>query len=231
MARLAFFREYRVKATHQRLRSTVLALVVAGGLATPAWAQPVQFGVEAGAAFTTFVGRDADAAKRRTGPFGGVTVMVQKPGALLGFQSGLTLISKGVSVDEEGVSGSFRLRYLEVPLLLRIGKAANGSGIIPAITAGATVGARIGCTISASGDGISGELDCDSEILGQRVDFNRFEAGVALGAEVAFPYRKRLLIVPMVRYTRGLTKIGDSGSEDDIRNEVIQLGIGIRFRR
>lgn len=222
-----------MKETPVLMRSAAIVAVMAHTLVTPAAAQslPLQFGVEAGAAFTTFVGRDAEVAKTRTGPFAGLTVVVHKPGAVVGFQTGLQLVSKGVSVDEEGVSGSFRLRYLEVPVMLRFARAVTGSGIVPAITAGATIGARIGCAITASGDGISGEFDCDSGLLGQSVDFKRVEAGVAVGAEVAIPYRKRLLIVPMVRYTRGLTKIADSDTNDDIRNQVIQLGVGLRFRR
>ena len=216
------------------MRSAGLVAVMTCSLVTPARSQslPLQFGVEAGAAFTTFVGRDADQAKSRTGPFGGVTLVAHKPGALVGFQTGLQVVSKGVSVDAEGVSGSFRLRYVELPLMLRLASSSpTGSGIVPAITAGATVGARIGCAITASGGGITGEFDCDSDFMGQSVDFKRIEAGVAVGAEVAIPYRKRLLIVPMVRYTRGLTKIGDSDANDDIRNQVIQVGVGLRFRR
>ncbi len=232
MAHQRLFKEYRVKLTRELLRSTILASAVSGVLATTAWAQPVQFGVEAGAAFATFVGRDVEAAKTRTGPFAGLTVVVQKPGAKIGFQSGLHFVSKGVSVSEEDVSGSFRLRYLEVPLLLRLAGALQGSGIVPALTVGATVGARIGCAITASGQGITGSFDCDAGgVIGESVDFKRIEAGVAIGGEVAIPYRKRLLVVPMVRYTRGLTQIADSDTNDDIRNQVIQVGVGLRFRR
>jgi hypothetical protein len=223
---LAATRVKRVTAVCSLFGVTAFAAVVASALATPALAQPVQIGVEAGAAFTKVVGPDASFSKRRTGPFGGVTVVVQQPDALLGFQTGLILISKGEALNEaDRFDSAFRLRYLEVPLLLRAGKAVRGTGIIPAFTGGVTVGARIGCSVVTS----SSETDCNSsgDIL---FDVDRFEVSTAVGAEVAFPYRKRLLIVPMVRYTRALTTIGDSGGTE-VSNDVIQVAIGLRFRR
>ena len=92
---------------------------------------------------------------------------------------------------------------------------------------------RIGCTVTASGEGINASFDCDEQAFGAEADLKRFEAGIALGVELGIPYRERLLIVPMVRCTRGLTKIGesDTGENDDVRNSVFQLGIGLRFRR
>lgn len=205
--------------------------MLAPATASHAQSRPIQIGAETGAAFTTFVGRDAELARSRTSPFAGITLVSHAPGAVVGFQSGLQLVSKGVSIDEDGLRGSFRLRYIELPLLLRFARAAQGAGLVPAITAGAMLGARIGCTITAEDENISGSFDCDEQIVGETVDFKRFEAGVSIGAEVAIPFRTRYLVIPMVRYTRGLTKIGDSETRDDVRNSVIQLGLGLRFRR
>lgn len=210
---------------------TVLALF---GTTLGAQAKPVQFGVEGGATLATLVGDDAVSPKpnRRTSPFVGLTLVAQRPGSSIGFQSGLQLVSKGSSVNEDGFSGSLRLRYVEVPLLLRFAPALAGSRLVPAITIGGAVGVRIGCSVTANGGGVNASFDCDDAILGTQADFRRVDAGVAVGAELGIPYRQRLLIVPMVRYTRGLTKIANSDTgRDDVRHSVAQLGVGLRFRR
>lgn len=197
-----------------------------------AQASPVRFGIEAGAAIATLVGDDAESPKRRTSPFVGLTMVAQRPGSSLGFQTGVQLVSKGASIEEEGVSGSLRLRYVEVPLLLRFAPALAASRLRPAVTIGGTVGLRVGCSVNARSEGIDASFDCDEPVFGAEADFKRFEAGIAVGAELGIPYRQRLLIVPMIRYTRGLTKLAESDTgADDVRNSVILIGVGLRFRQ
>jgi Outer membrane protein beta-barrel domain len=192
---------------------------------------PIQFGLEAGATRSDFIGSDAGVARARSSVFGGVTAVSHARGSMLGLQTGLHLISKGVAVNEGDVSGSFRLRYLEVPLLLRLSPTGNRTRSVPTITVGATLGARIACRIASNEDGLNGEFDCDSGFIGALIDFKRFDAGLSIGGEVAVPVRTQYLVVPMVRYTHGLTKIADSDTRDDVRNSTLQIGIGIRFRR
>ncbi len=212
-------------------RHYLAAALLLSATTLPAQRRGLQFGVEGGATVSTFVGGDADAAKTRISPFAGVTVISHAPGSILGFQSGLQLVSKGAAYSESDGSGSISLRYLEVPLLFRFRPAAPGTGIVPSITAGVTVGARIACNISAEGDGLSGNIDCDSGFVGDFVKFKRFDAGLSVGAEAAVPFKAKYEVVPMVRYTYGLTKVGDSDGNQDIRNSVLQIGVGFRFRR
>ncbi|MES3034588.1 MAG: porin family protein [Gemmatimonadota bacterium] len=203
-----------------------------GATSLGAQASPVRFGIEAGAASAALVGDDAVYTDRRLSPFLGVTAITQRPGSSIGFQSGIQLVSKGASFDEEGFEGALRLRYLEVPLLLRFAPALAGSRLQPAVTVGGAMGLRIGCSVAFSGEGISGSVDCDDAENTEGADLKRFEAGVVVGAELGIPYRQRFLVVPMIRYTRGLTKIADSDTgDDDVRNSVIQVGVGLRFRQ
>lgn len=193
---------------------------------------PIQFGLEGGVVIADVVGDDTEESKSRTTGFGGVTMIVQKPGSVLGFQTGLQLVGKGSSFSEDGLNGSLRFRYLELPLMFRLSNPAGASGIVPALTVGGTVGMRIGCSIAGSGGGLSASVDCDDPDIGDFAEFNRFEAGLAVGGEVAIPSGQRLLIVPMVRYTRGLTSVIKADRDASrVNNSVIMVGVGVRFRR
>lgn len=193
---------------------------------------PVQFGLEGGVVIADVVGDDTGESKSRTSGFGGLTMIVQKPASVFGFQTGLQLVGKGSSINEDGINGSIRLRYLELPLMLRLSNPAGSSGIVPALTLGGTVGVRIGCSLAGSGGGVSATVDCDNRDVGDFAEFQRFEAGLAIGGEVAIPSGQRLLIVPMVRYTRGLTSVTKTDRDvSKVNNSVIMVGVGVRFRR
>jgi hypothetical protein len=211
--------------------AAVALLLVATIGQVDAQAKAVSFGVEAGAGISTITGSDSDGAKSRTSPFFGITAVVQPVGGTFGFQSGLQLVGKGASTDEEGISGSVRLRYLEVPLLLRIAPTLAGSKLKPALLVGGALGLRVSCSVSAEGGGISANVDCDDSLLGGEAEVKRFDAGLAIGAELGIPFRERFLLVPMVRYTRGLMNVGDSASSgNDVKNGIFQVGVGLRFR-
>jgi hypothetical protein len=218
----------------QRVR-WVAGLVVAGAVtAFPTFLMaqraPVQFGVEGGLSIANAVGPDADGAKSRTTGFGGVTVIAQRPGAALGFQTGLQLIGKGSKAEDFGVSGSIRLRYLEAPILLRYVPYRSASGIEAAFTAGGTIGVRVGCSLEGRIAGTSVSANCSDDDI-DVVDIRRVDAGVSIGADVAIPAGPRVLIAPMVRYTRGVLRVSEASTNNRVYNSVVQLGVGLRFRR
>jgi hypothetical protein len=214
-------------------RTIVLSGTVLLSLPAAAGAQklPVQFGIEAGASIANVVGENTDGSKSRTGAFGGGTVVLHKPGSVLGLQTGLLLVSKGADLNGGDLDGTLRLRYLEVPVMLRLAAPGRSSRIVPALTVGGTLGVQVGCSIAASSGGFSSSLDCNDDALGDFAQFRRFEAGLVVGGEVAIPSGQRLLIVPMVRYSRGLTNIVDAGASGNAKNSVCILGVGLRYRR
>jgi hypothetical protein len=211
---------------------TIVSLFAAVG-ARPVQAQKsmVQFGLEGGVTLANNVGADAAGSSGRTSGFGGGTVIVQRAGSPLGFQTGLLLVGKGSKIDSDGIAGAIRLRYLEVPLLLRYVPVTSQSGVSAAITAGVTVGARVSCNVQGRADGISVSANCASNELQDFVQVRRAEVGLAVGGELVFPVGNRLALAPMVRYTRGVTSVSSGSSNDRVYNGVVHLGIGLRSRR
>lgn len=215
------------------VRALVAVSVTAMATALSAQRAPVrvQYGVEGGLAFVNNVGADADGSGGRTSGFAGVTVIVQRPGSPIGFQSGLQLIGKGSTLEDFGASATLRLRYLEAPLLLRFVPVTAKSGLTMAFTAGATVGVRVACSVTSREAGTNVSLDCANDGGEDFVAIRRLDTGLSVGADVAIPAGTRLLIAPMVRYTRGLLKLSDESSGNRVYNSAIQLGVGLRLRR
>ncbi len=215
-----------------RVRLVAPVLLVSALQSIPAHAQrAVRFGIEGGAALTNFAGGNITENDWRTSPWVGLSVVAERPGAVVGLQSGLHVVSKGPSFNTDAAIGSVRLRYLEVPLLLRLGPARPASRVRPVLLVGGAVGVRIGCSIAAEASGISASLSCDDAFFGSGADVQRVDAGLSIGGEVGIPFRKRMVIAPMVRYTLGLVNIASDGAGDyDSKNTALQLGVGLRFR-
>lgn len=182
--------------------------------------------LEGGAALATVSGEDLNGfdPRMRVAPYGGVGLILHAPTSRVGLQTGVYFVGKGAGFDEDGTEGSVQLSYLEVPLLLRL--APTSAGVRPALFAGGTVAYRTGCTIEA--EAVS--VDCDDEDLRDLLGFRRVDAGVTVGAELAIPAGRRLLIVPTIRFTEGLVEIAKD-DESNVKNRVLSLSVALRFRR
>lgn len=199
----------------------------------PAGAQrAVSVGVEGGAALTNFSGGTISGNDWRTTPWIGLAVVAQRPASVVGFQTGLQFVSKGAAFGPAaGAVGAVRLPFVEVPLLLRLGPTSTASRVRPALLVGGSVGVRVGCSVTGELSGTSRTLTCDEAFFGSQADVQRFDAGLSIGGELGIPYKDRLLIAPMVRYTRGLIDIADDGTDDyRSKNTAFQIGVSLRAR-
>lgn len=215
-----------------RVRVIPSVLMLMFLLAVPASAQrSVHVGLEGGAALTNFTGGAVTENEWRTSPWIGLSVVTERSGAV-GLQSGVQLVSKGPAFNLPGGGiTSVRLRFVEVPILLRLGPARPASRVRPVLLVGGAVGVRVGCSVTGRSNAGGVSLDCDSAFFGSQVDVQRFDAGLSIGGEVGISYRKRLVIAPMVRYTRGLINIASDGTDDySSKNAAFQIGLGIRSR-
>jgi hypothetical protein len=223
--------QQRIVAQAARTLVAISSITVASALSAQRTPVQVQFGVEGGLAFASNVGADADGSSGRTTGFAGVTMILHRLRSPIAFQTGLQLIGKGARIDDFGTTAALRLRYVEAPLLLRFVPFTRASGLTMAFTAGVSVAVRVGCSVSANGEGVNLSIDCNDEIVEDFIAIRRLDTGLSIGADVAIPAGTRLLIAPMVRYTRGLLKVSDEGENDRVYNNAIQLGVGVRLRR
>lgn len=187
-----------------------------------------QLQVEAGAALANVTGDDVvgPESKTRTAPYAGVGIIVQGGRSQVGLQSGLYYVGKGAKVESDGESGSLQLSYIELPVMLRFAPSVAGTGVRPAFFGGATLAYRIGCKLEADG----ASIDCDDPNFTEGSNLKKTDVGLTIGADLAIPAGTRLLVVPTVRFTQGLTSVSDDSSSD-VKNRVISVGVALRFRR
>ena len=199
------------------------AALLFGAVEGYAQAPGLQFGVIGGVSIANLVGDDVEDSDSRSAPFFGGTLVVQPAGSL-GFETGFLYMPKGASTDFDEGTGTLKLDYVEVPLLLRLGINMLGP-IKPVILLGGYVGFKASCKVEGEGDGFSAEVDCDEfELETKSMDY-----GLTGGLSVDIPVGDRAILSPTVRYSRGLADIPDV-EDTDVKNSAIQLGAALRIR-
>jgi hypothetical protein len=132
---------------------------------------------------------------------------------------------KGGKGSDEGVDVTFKLDYIEVPLLLKYTFGAVDAGARPHLYLGPAIAFKMSCKFAGESEGVGLDFDCE--------DFSDFgeikstDFGGIVGAGVNI--RDFLL---GVRYELGFTKIAesvDTGTED-IKNSTISFYLGYAFR-
>lgn len=185
---------------------------------------PLQFGVIGGVSIANFSGDDVGDADSRSAPFFGGTLVVQPTGSL-GFETGFLYMPKGSSTDFEGGTGTLKIDYVEVPLLLRLGINLAASPIKPVVLLGGYVGFKAACEVEGEGDGVSAEIDCDEFDF----DVKSTDFGVTGGLGVDIPIGARAILTPTARYSRGLTDVPDVDAAD-AKNSAVQIGAALRIK-
>lgn len=203
-----------------RLRPSPLLVVAALALlATPAAAQGAQISAVVGATFSSL--RGVDGLDSRTGLIGGISLRLPSSGAFA-LQPELLLTHKGAKGSTSGAEG-LRLHYAEVPLLLRLTLAREGT-VHPHLYAGPYFGIQIDCRVS----GRSGDCNDVPGISTKTVD-----VGGTLGGGVDVDFGP-LVLTGGLRYGFGVSKVADFtlGSVDESAKNgtfAVYTGLGLRF--
>ncbi|MFO7654580.1 MAG: porin family protein [Candidatus Krumholzibacteriia bacterium] len=237
------------------ITSLVLSALLLGG--TAAVAQDtglVAKGFKAGLVMAKFTGDDVDVDLfgdvvgvagdamspdfRTSFAVGGYLVFALSP--MVHFQPEVLYVNKGAKYEDsmivnvEGtlvdvdLEATFKLSYLEVPLLLRFAPATSSS-MQPFFLVGPAIGFKTSsklsaeATASAMGETFTEEVEEDIEDV-KSVDF-----GAAFGAGVQFAAGSATNISIEARYTLGLTSIDDSGSDMSIKNSALMFLAGVSF--
>jgi opacity protein-like surface antigen len=122
---------------------------------------------------------------------------------------------RGVKGLDGSVETTFRLAYLDVPVLARFGNTTAGETHFHIFT-----GPQISFLLSAkeSTEGISGSIDFKDELKSN-------EFGWTIGAGV-----EKGNVGVDLRYTHGLTNIDDSASDGAVKNRTLALMVGVRLK-
>jgi len=201
----------------------VHAAIAAVFLVLPSSAPAQEIGVKVGANFASLTpeeDEDPDIS-RRVGPVTGVWVRIA-PLRRVSFQVEGLFSEKGVVFDSLGFvdSGEIRLRYFEVPLLVRGDFGASGSAARVFVVGGAAPAFKLSARTKAVADGVEQTRDADDDI---------YAGDFGLVGGVGVEWRRALV---EARYTHGIRHINtdDNGDEDRIKNRVFSLTVGFRLR-
>jgi hypothetical protein len=128
---------------------------------------------------------------------------------------------KGVKQEDGGDEVTFKLNYLEVPLIFR-GMSSSGD-MRPFIELGASPAMKMSCDAEGKSGGVTATVECDDF-----VDINTFDLGLVGGVGIQWMAGGRPWTLG-ARYTMGMMKLSDDG-DDDAKNANIQFLLGFRFR-
>src|SRR4029079_5672560 len=127
--------------------SALLAVAVPLGVAQAQLKPPPRFGLMAGINSSTVGGGDADDAARRTGVMAGAFIVAPvSPGVAI--QPELYFTMKGAGFSDSDGSGSVKMNYVEIPVLLRV-SVPTSSNARPFFYGGPAIAFRVGCSFEA----------------------------------------------------------------------------------
>ena len=169
----------------------------------------VQFGVKAGANFSTFTGENTDDAKTKVGFNAGALVALPLFNEFT-LQPEVVYSGQGFKVDDQGISGTFNANYLNVPVLF---KYNNPTGFF------LQTGPQIGFLMSAKVK--SGGQTEDEKDLFNSTDFSW---AFGLGYLV-----KSVNVGIDARYNLGLSNIAKDSGDEKVKNSVFQVGLFYLF--
>ena len=203
------------------------ALTLIAGASAPLQAQ--RFGIIAGGTFSNIRTSDDISSSNRTGTIFGATLQLPVSSTFT-IQPELLFLNKGAKFTQSTKAvggGSFRLDYLEVPLLLRYDFSRGV--VAPHIYAGPSVGFNVGCGIEYRGTtGSAGaNTDCGEDNFKPKT----LDYGLTVGGGLDFNLGG-LALTGGARYGIGLADIRNDNSgefKSRVNNGVLSLYVGVLF--
>lgn len=167
---------------------------------TPLWAQNLMLGFRAGASIANVNSDQVDFldSSSRNGFTGGVFLNIGL-GGNLSLQPEVLYSQKGFSVDEAGATGTAKLDYIDIPVLLKLSLTGDGQKVRPALFAGGFVSFESSCSLEVEAIGVGVGTDCDQDLERESTD-----AGVVFGGGVDIEVSDGLYVVLDGRYNLGL---------------------------
>lgn len=183
----------------------------------------VMIGPMVGLNLAKFGGEDVGDVDTRTGFQAGIYASLPL-GKVVAIAPSLAYSQEGTKGDVGGgVTTTFKLSYLELPVMLKLSAPLQGSGKIrPYVMAGPAVAFELSCRLEASNGSQSASADCDDDQV--NLDTRKVLFGVHFGAGIEID---RVFIG--AKYQLGLTSLDDTGGVD-VKNRVIAIMAGYGFR-
>lgn len=216
----------------RKLMVVMVAIFLVALMAAPSFAGgKMGFGGKAGLNLAKFWGTDAGGAGSRTGfALGGYIDLPFSPN--IAFHPEVMYWQGGTSANLGSIDGTFKMDYVQIPVLLLFRVPSEGSQVVPMFYIGPSFGVKMGAKVKVAAGGQSGEVDIENA--------KSLDVAIAFGggAEVAMGANR---LTFDVRYTLGVTKAfeeamvqeddklyvtWDDGSAPSIMNGTISILVG-----
>lgn len=198
--------------------STVLVLMT--GMFMEMHAQsPVKFGLKGGLNIANFTGTDYES-DARFGLTVGAVVDLSLPAVPFGIETGLAYTQKGAEQTDQGVTGTLKVDYLELPVLAKFQLGPSGPAT-PHLVIGPYIGFNVNAEAELSGDGGSFSGDISDQTNGTEI------GGIA-GVGVDFNLGVTRLSA-RAQYGYGFTNVFKDDFDDGERNAALSATVGIWF--
>ncbi len=182
-------------------------------------------GFRGGLSLATLGGDDVEDVDSRTGLNIGGFVNIPLSD-VVGLQIGAGFVQKGAEETEFGVKFQIAVDYLEIPVLLTLSPPTSGN-VGFNFYIGPALGFKTSCNVSGSEDGVTVSFDCDDPDF--EADLKSVDFGAMVGAGLDIGLTDNVSLVVEGFYNFGLTKIDDSGVDDDVKNRAFSLLAGLSF--
>lgn len=202
------------------MRLFAVVVVLSTFVVSTAQAQTI-LSVRAGASIATLGGDDVTDAESRTGMNVGAALTFGVSDNL-GVHVGAGYAQKGATSTADGVDATFKLDYIEVPVLLALGIPTTGS-ISPRFFLGPAISVEAGCEIEGTDQGVTVTADCSD--FGAPV--KSIDIGAMGGAGLSIDTGGSLAVTLDVLYNLGLSTIDDTSNPDDVKNRAWSILAGV----
>jgi hypothetical protein len=204
----------------------VLALAATLAAVRPAIGQQTLIGAKAGLVSANV---DEDGVDARTGlglgafaRFGLASTLSLQPEALY--------VGKGFSGNDGGFESTFKLDYLQVPVLLQVHVPVDGA-VSPRLFAGPAIAFKLSCNAAGDDGGTSVEISCaDFSDFGLDLDAKSTDFGLVFGAGADID-AGGVVVTLDGRYDLGLTDVLEFQGVSGLKNRAWELfaGVGLPF--
>ncbi len=203
------------------------ALSLSLALAATASAQGLQFGVKAGWDRATMAVKDVSGAEARNDFAGGLFLTIPAT-PLVAVQPELLYVPKGAGATVQGGTGTVKLDYAEVPVLLRLNVPLENASVRPALFAGPFVGFKTTCKVEGTAGGRTASFNCDDPLFQGQMKVKSTDVGATFGGGLEFPLGGASALVE-ARYDLGLRTIDGSTDPADMKTRNILVFVGASF--
>ena len=206
-----------------RAALTFLGLATTGGRLGAQEAPPkLETGASVAVTFSKFGGSATENPKLQYG-FGVGGFLTMHLSRNLAFQPEFQYVLKGSRFAVDSIRTSVIVGYLQIPLLAKfIIPAAQPNGISPHFYGGIAGAVRLDCRLNVKNGSSSVSQTCGNT---NEPPPKRWDASAVVGAGA----NVRMMFVD-VRFDLGLTRIGSTSGQEDVKNRTLYLMVGTAFR-